>query len=106
MSDFPCLFCSCVFSSQVDLDLHLTAFGFGSVSHLRLWRSVHALMDVYGVYSDVDSQGLFIVSDAFLCLRDGLPCAKLVYAYGSRRRLHRICLKCGVLPFAVSSVPK
>jgi len=103
MSDFSCLFCPCVFSSQVDLDLHLTAFGSGYVSHLRLWRCVHALIEVYGVYSDVDSQGLFVVSDTFLCLRDGLSCSKLVYAYGSHRRLHRTCLKCDVLPLAVSS---
>jgi hypothetical protein len=43
-SSFCCSFCPCVFSSQVDLDLHLKAFG--SVSHLRLWRSVHFHLEV------------------------------------------------------------
>lgn len=104
MSDFPCLYCPCVFSSQIDLDLHLTAFGSGSVFHVRLWRCVHALLDVYGFYSDITAEYLFAVADSFLCLRDGLPCSKLVYAYGSHRRLHRTCLKCDVLPVAVSAV--
>jgi hypothetical protein len=40
---FRCLFCPCVFSSQVDLDLHLKAFG--AVPHLCLWRGVHFLIN-------------------------------------------------------------
>ena len=38
-SEFRCEFCPCVFASQVDLDLHLKAFG--SVPHLRLWERTH-----------------------------------------------------------------
>jgi len=95
--EFPCPYCPCIFSSQVDLGLHLTAFGFWSVSHIRLFWCVHALLDVYEVYSDVNSEGLFVVSDAFVCSYDGLPCAELVYVRGSRRRLRGTCLKCGVI---------
>lgn len=46
---FRCPFCPCVFSSQVDLDLHLKAFG--SVPHLCLFRGVHFLLEV-----DVDGK--------------------------------------------------
>jgi hypothetical protein len=94
-SDFSCPFCSCVFSSQVDLDLHLDAFG--RVPHLRLWRYVHAFLDVYGSYTNVNA-GKCFVPDSFLCHRDGLPCSHLVDVYGSRRRVHSDCLKCDVLP--------
>jgi len=38
-SEFRCGFCPCVFASQVDLDLHLKAFG--SVPHFRLWERTH-----------------------------------------------------------------
>lgn len=51
-SEFRCSFCPCVFSSQVDLDLHLKAFD--SVPHLRLWRCSHILLEVDGFESGVD----------------------------------------------------
>lgn len=44
---FQCPFCPCVFFSQVDLDLHLKAFG--NVPHLCLWCGTHFLIEV-GVY--------------------------------------------------------
>lgn len=37
--EFRCEFCPCVFACQVDLDLHLKAFG--SVPHLRSWERTH-----------------------------------------------------------------
>ena len=49
-SEFRCPFCPCVFCTQVDLDLHLKAFG--NVPHLRLWQCVHVLAEVDGSYDE------------------------------------------------------
>lgn len=38
---FKCPFCSCLFCSQADLDLHLKAFG--ANPHIRALRCVHVL---------------------------------------------------------------
>lgn len=54
-SSIRCSFCHCVFCSQLDLDLHLKAFG--SVPHLRLWHCVHILLEIDGCNTGVDDHG-------------------------------------------------
>jgi hypothetical protein len=54
-SSVRCLFCLCVFSSPLDLDFHLKAFG--NAPHLRLWRCVHILLEVDGCDAGVDDHG-------------------------------------------------
>lgn len=38
---YECPFCSCVFSSEYDLNLHLDCFGRNAVLHGRNFRRVH-----------------------------------------------------------------
>ncbi len=54
-SDLKCPFCTCIFSSQRDLDLHLKAFG--SVKHGRLVLCVAILSEVEGHNAGVDDHG-------------------------------------------------
>lgn len=42
---FKCRWCPCVFSSQLDLDLHLKAFG-DNISHFGARRCVLVLLEV------------------------------------------------------------
>jgi hypothetical protein len=61
-SSFCCPFCSCVFSCQLDLDLHLKAFG--NVDHACLLRCIHILLEVDGCDAGVDDHGEWHWSDS------------------------------------------
>lgn len=53
--EFRCSFCLCRFFTNVDLDLHLKAFGDGP--HFRLWRCRHILLEEDGFNAGVDNHG-------------------------------------------------
>jgi len=59
--EFICPFCPCRFFSQVDLDLHLVAFG--NIPHLAVWRSAHAQLEIDGHNAGVDNHGAFMEFD-------------------------------------------
>lgn len=55
--EFKCPFCPCVFSSQVDLDLHLVAFD--NIPHLAVWRFAHKQLEIDGHNVGVDDHDGF-----------------------------------------------
>lgn len=48
MSVYSCSFCSCVFSSETDLNSHLAVFGVSCGTHLWRLIALHAFLD-FGV---------------------------------------------------------
>jgi hypothetical protein len=75
-SFFRCPFCQCVFCSEVDLDLHLKAFG--NVPHLRKWHCAHVLLEVDGFDAGVDEHGEWHWSESSYSPNTVRACRKLL----------------------------
>ncbi len=75
VDSFRCPSCPCVFCSQLDLDLHLKAFG---DVHLDVWRCTHILLEEDGFLAGVDIHGEWHWGDTSVHHNTVLACRRLL----------------------------
>ena len=93
---FKCPFCPCVFSTAVDLNLHLERFGRDEVSHYDIFCSVHSDEACLAYYESLHGGADRVVREI----------AQIVGGKKKRGRLHKskVTVECRVELSAVSGV--